>query len=168
MFGPTNPSFSASNSNLVLAPLAIPVDGSRRLPGLDTSRPAPLRLHSHDLENCCSRDYDRRVDMYNAGDAIESAGNSTSGHLRGGFGQPGQLMYGPSSACSPDFGHRRHPGPEARRGPVGEFRGPASDYSRPRLLAPSTVRSGQHARRQGSVADRGADGGSLHEDRSSC
>ena len=85
--------------------------------------------------------------MYNAGDAIESAGNSTSGQLRGGFGQPGQLMYGPSSACSPDFGHRRHPGPEARRGPVGEFRGPAGGYSRPGLLAPSSVRSGQHAGR---------------------
>jgi len=105
--------------------------------------------------------------MYNAGEAIERAGNSTSGQLRGGFGQPGQLMYGPSSACSPDFGHRHHPGPEARRGPVGEFRGPAGGYSRPGLLAPSSVRSGQHARRQGSVADRGADGGSRHADRSS-
>jgi len=120
------------------------------------------------MDNCCSEDYERRVDMYSAGDAIESAGIPTSRQLLGGFGQPGQPMYGPSSAqaCSPDFGHRRHPGSEARRGPVGDYRGPVGDYSRPRLSAPSTVRSGQHSRSQGNLADRGADGGSLHEDRS--
>ena len=164
-FVPTNPSFSASNPDIVLAPLhalSIPESGSLRLPGVDTWRRAPRREHSNDMDDHCSEEYERRVDMFSPVDSIESACIPLSLQLRGGFGQPGQSSYGPSSGqASPDFGKRCQPGPELGRGPPGH------DDSRPRRPATSSARAGQRSHRQDNLASWGADGGRGKEDWSS-